>query len=221
MAVNPNRRSNITLYSTTTDPYSHRVRIVLAEKGVTVDIFDVDKSIKFKEEMLEINPYGTTPTLVDRDLVLYQSEIIMEYLDERFPHPPLMPVYPVARARSRLMFYRINYDWYVCMDKILKGIANGLSTNAPELLDSRKVLKDGLISIAPVFSEMPYFLSEEFSLIDCCMAPLLWRLPLLGIGLPTEAHSVLTYAERLFERESFTSSLTMAEKAMKNMRPLS
>ncbi len=221
MAFNPNRRSNMTLYSKATDPYSHRVRIVLAEKGVTVDIFDVDKSIQFKEELLEINAYGTTPTLVDRDLVLYQSEIIMEYLDERFPHPPLMPVYPVARARSRLMFYRINHDWYVCMDKILKGIANGLPTNAPELLESRKTLKDGLISIAPVFNEMPYFLSEEFSLVDCCMAPLLWRLPLLGIGLPTEAHSVLTYAERLFVRESFISSLTDAEKAMKNMRPLS
>lgn len=218
MGLNPNRRANMTLYSKATDPYSHRVRIVLAEKGVSVDIFDVDKSVKLKEEMLETNPYGTTPTLVDRDLVLYQSEIIMEYLDERFPHPPLMPVYPVARARSRLMLYRINNDWYSAMDKILNGLNNGLSLDAQELLEPRKILKDGLVSIAPVFSEMPYFLSEEFSLVDCCMAPLLWRLSLLGIVLPTEAQSVLTYAERLFMRESFTSSLTEAEKAMKNLR---
>lgn len=219
-AVNPNRRSNMTLYSKATDPYSHRVRIVLAEKGVTVDIFDIDKSIKLKEEVLEINPYGTTPTLVDRDLVLYQSEIIMEYLDERFPHPPLMPVYPVARARSRLMLYRINHDWYSAMDRILRGQSNGLAASAAEMAADRKILKDGLISIAPIFSEMPYFLSEEFSLVDCCMAPLLWRLPMLGISLPIEAQSVLTYAERLFERESFSSSLTESEKALKNLRTL-
>lgn len=218
MAVSPNRRSNMTLYSRSTDPYSHRVRIVLAEKGVSVDILDVEKSPKFKEEVMEMNPYGSTPTLVDRELVLYQSEIIMEYLDERFPHPPLMPVYPVARARTRLMLYRINRDWYSCMDKILQGMANGLSSSAAELQEARKQLKEGLISIAPVFNEMTFFLSEEFSLIDCCMAPLLWRLPLLGIGLPTQAQSVLTYAERLFTRESFTHSLTEAEKAMKNLR---
>jgi RNA polymerase-associated protein len=221
MAVNPNRRSNMTLYCTAADPHGHRVRIVLAEKGVIFDRLDIEKSIKLKEELLEINPYGSTPTLVDRDLILYQSEIIMEYLDERFPHPPLMPVYPVARARSRLMLYRINQDWYSAMDTILRGLAEGLPANAKEFQGPRQVLKEGLLSIAPIFSEMPYFLSEEFSLVDCCMAPLLWRLPLLGIGLPPEAQSVLTYAERLFERESFTSSLTEAEKAMKNMRSLS
>lgn len=220
MALNPNRRSNMTLYSRATDPYSHRVRIVLAEKGVSFDTLDVDKSIKYKEEMMELNPYGTTPTLVDRELVLYQSEIIMEYLDERFPHPPLMPVYPVARARARLMLYRINRDWYSYMDKILHGMAIGLATTTPDLLEARKLLKEGLISIAPVFTEMPYFLSEEYSLIDCCMAPLLWRLPLLGITLPNEAESVLTYGERLFLRESFTSSLTEAEKAMKIVKTL-
>lgn len=217
-AINPNRRSNMTLYSKAVDPYSHRVRIVLTEKGVQVDILDVDKYIKLKEELMEINPYGTTPTLIDRELVLYQSEIIMEYLDERFPHPPLMPVYPVARGRSRLMIYRINRDWYRCMDKILEGQARGLLTTSTELLEPRQLLLEGLVSIAPVFSEMPYFLSEEFSLVDCCMAPLLWRLPLLGIDLPKEAESVLTYAERLFSRDSFVSSLTETEKAMKNIR---
>lgn len=218
MAVNPSRRANMTLYSKAGDPYSHRVRIVVAEKGVSIDILDVDKALKLKEEMMELNPYGNPPVLVDRELVLYQSEIIMEYLDERFPHPPLLPVYPVARARSRLMLYRINRDWYSCMDKILLALANGIPNSAAELVEPKKILKEGLVSIAPVFNEMPYFLSEEFSLIDCCMAPLLWRLPLLGIGLPTQAQSVLTYAERLFTRESFIASLSETEKAMKNMR---
>src|ERR1700730_11730594 len=116
MAVAANKRSIMTLYSKAACAYSHRVRIVLAEKGVTVDVLNIDQSLKVKEEMMELNPYGTTPTLVDRELVVYQSEIIMEYLDERFPHPSLMPVYPVARARTRLMIYRINRDWYSCMD---------------------------------------------------------------------------------------------------------
>lgn len=213
MAVAANKRSIMTLYSKVICPYSHRVRIVLAEKGVTVDVLNIDQSSKVKEEMMELNPYGTTPTLVDRELVVYQSEIIMEYLDERFPHPSLMPVYPVARARTRLMIYRINRDWYSCMDKINQGIEQGVGES--ELKMARKTLLEGLISVAPIFSEMTYFLSEEFSLIDCCMAPLLWRLPKLGIVLPAQAKSVLVYAERLFERPSFLASLTEAEQTMK------
>src|SRR5579871_872191 len=117
MAVVANKRSVMTLYSGS-DPYSHRARIVLAEKGVTFDLYEIDVENQV-DALVEINPYNTVPTLVDRDLVLYESEIIMEYLDERFPHPPLMPVYPVARARSRLMLHRVNRDWYTLMDKIL------------------------------------------------------------------------------------------------------
>lgn len=210
MSVVPNKRSVMTLYSRSLCPYSHRVRIVLAEKGVTVDILDVEKNPKAREELNELNPYGSTPCLVDRELVIYTSEIIMEYLDERFPHPPLMPVYPVARARTRVMIYRINRNWYSLMDKILKR--DSLSPN--ELEEAQKELKESIVSIAPAFSDMPYFLSEEFSLVDCCIVPLLLRLPMLGIELPSQAKSVLLYAERMFQREAFVASLTESEKAL-------
>jgi len=211
MSVPPNKRSSMTLYSGP-DHYSHRVRIVLAEKGVTVDILDTDKSSKAKEEVSTLNPYGSVPLLIDRDLVLYQSEIIMEYLDERFPHPPLMPVYPVARARSRLMMYRINRDWGVLSDKIL---ASSKTSKEHSLLEAKKTLRESITSIAPAFADMPYFLSEEFSLVDCCIAPILWRLPLMGLELPPQAKPVLDYAERLFEREAFIASLTEAEQAIR------
>jgi len=210
MSAATSRRSGIALYSNSIDPYSHRVRIVLAEKGVTADILDVDQLNKAKEELMELNPYGTVPLLVDREVVLYQSEVIMEYLDERFPHPSLMPVYPMARARCRLMIYRLNRDWYTLMNKILT------EENQDTLLLARlrKELQESITSTAPAFAQMPYFLSEEFSLVDCCLAPLLWRLPLLGIILPFQARSVLAYAERIFKRESFLASLTKAETAM-------
>jgi len=213
MTIPQTRRGTMALYSHPLDPYSHRVRIVLAEKQVAVDILDVVRNPKVKEELDEINPYGGTPTLTDRDLVIYQSEIIMEYLEERFPHPPLMPVYPVARARSRLMIYRINRDWYKLMDKILQSESGGES--ASDIADARKSLRDSLISISPVFLESPYFLSEEFSLVDCCVAPLLWRLPSLKIDLPAQAKPLLSYAERLFKREAFMASLTDAEKTLR------
>lgn len=210
MAVTANKRSIMTLYSGRSDPYSHRVRIVLAEKGVTVDIIDIDATTRALEELASYNPYGTVPTLVDRDLVLYQSEIIMEYLDERFPHPPLMPVYPVAKGRTRLMIHRVNHDWYVLMDIILNPAAEPRAVE-----QARKDLTDSLISITPVFAEMPYFLSDEFSLIDCCIAPLLWRLPLLGVKLPTQAQAIMNYAERVFQRPSFQTSLTDVERMMR------
>lgn len=212
MSVVPHKRAVMTLYSSS-DPYSHRVRIVLAEKAVTVDILDI-KSEKIKEELNQLNPYGTVPTLLDRELVLYQSEVIMEYLDERFPHPPLMPVYPIARARTRLMMYRLNRDWYSLMDKILSV---GVKKTA-EIAEARKELTDSITSIAPVLTEMPFFLSEEFSLLDCCIAPLLWRLPVLGIELPIQAKSVLGYAERLFKRDSFVTSLSEVELAMRSIK---
>lgn len=211
MSVSANKRSIMTLYSGATDPYSHRVRIVLAEKNVTYDIVDATNSTKAVEELASYNPYGSIPTLVDRDLVLYKSEIIMEYLDERFPHPPLMPVYPVAKGRSRLMIHRVNQDWYSLMDFILNP-----DTNTKEKDKARKDLRESLISVVPVFVEMPFFLSEEFSLVDCCIAPLLWRLPLLGLKLPAQAQAILEYAERMFQRESFQASLTDAERMMRS-----
>jgi RNA polymerase-associated protein len=201
-----NRRSVMGLYSGALDPYCHRVRIVLAEKGVTYDLLDTDRQ-EYAQELAELNPYQTVPTLVDRDLVLYHSEIIMEYLDERFPHPPLMPVYPVARARTRLMMHRVNRDWYKYMHQIKEG--------APDIVDkARESLYESILSVAPLFDDMPYFMSEEFSLVDCCVAPLFWRLSTLGITLPEEAKSLSEYMERLFSREAFQVSLTSAERAL-------
>ncbi|MFI4938520.1 MAG: glutathione S-transferase N-terminal domain-containing protein [Candidatus Berkiellales bacterium] len=208
MAVVANKRSVMTLFSGSLDPYSHRARIVLAEKGVTYDLHEVDVENQISE-LLEINPYNTVPTLVDRDLVLFESEIIMEYLDERFPHPPLMPVYPVARARSRLMMYRVNRDWYFLMNKILTKNADPAVQQ-----ENRKALTESLVSISPVFKEMPYFLSEEFSLVDCAIAPMLWRLKSMGIILPPEAKLLQDYAKRLFSREAFQVSMTDAERAI-------
>ena len=201
------RRSVMTMYSSELDTNSHRVRIVLAEKAINVDVINID--IKNPpEELIALNPYNTAPTLVDRDLVLYESRVIMEYLDERFPHPPLLPVYPVTRAKSRLMMYRIEQDWYSLVHKI----ENSVKKNADK---ARKELQHSLTSLAPVFADMPYFLSEDFSLIDCCLAPLLWRLPHLGIKLPPRAKAVDQYANRVFKRESFQTSLTEAERELR------
>ena len=173
MAVAANKRSVMTLYSGKDDLKSHQVRLVLAEKGVGVEItYVTDESTP--EDLLQLNPYPeATPTLVDRELVLYNAQIIMEYLDERFPHPPLMPVYPVARGTSRLMMYRIERDWYSLAEKIQQGDAQ-----------ARQELKEGILSLAPIFADTPYFMSEEFTIVDCCVTPILWRLPIMGIELP-------------------------------------
>ena len=201
------RRSSMTLFSDPTCQYSHRVRIVLAEKGVTVDIEDIDPGA-VTEEILEANPYGTLPTLVDRDLALYESKVVMEYLDERFPHPPLLPVYPVARAQSRLWIYRIERDWCTLIDTILA------SPDSKKAEAARKEFRESLITIASIFTEMSYFMSEEFTLVDCCLAPMLWRLPQLGIELPSnrQVKPLLDYMDRLFERPSFEESLTDLER---------
>ena len=204
MAIIANKRSIMTLYSGTLDIYSHRVRIVLAEKGVSVDVVNADSNEKL-EDLHELNPYGTVPTLVDRDLVLYDANIIMEYLDERFPHPPLMPVYPVARAKTRLMIYRIDKEWSELIRKIEKG-------KPADIQLASKELRNYLIKLAPVFNSAAFFLNEEFSLVDCCLAPILWRLPSWGITLPPEAKAVYQYAERMFARDSFQASLTEQEQ---------
>jgi RNA polymerase-associated protein len=201
------RRASMTLYSHPMDPYSHQVRIVLAEKGVSADIKSLAGD-ELPEELLELNPYGTLPTLVDRDLSLYQASIIMEYLEERFPHPPLLPVYPVSRARSRRMMFRIEQDWYSLMRTIMAN------EDSDDVYQAQRELEDHLVSLAPVFAHSEYFLSEEFSLVDCYLAPLLWRLPQLGIKLESQAQAVKDYAERIFEREAFKTSLTVPEKEL-------
>jgi RNA polymerase-associated protein len=206
MAVAANRRSVMTLFSDPTCPHCHRVRIVLAEKGISVDIVDVDAG-SLPEEVMDFNPYGTIPTLVDRDLRLYESRIIMEYLDERFPHPPLLPVDPVSRATSRLYMYRVERDWYALMDRIFDG-------NEDEANRARKELRESLVATSPLFAASPFFMNNEFSLVDCCVAPLLWRLPVLGIQLPQQAQALSDYAERIFAWPAFQESLTEAEREM-------
>ena len=204
------KRSSMVFFSDGGDHYSHRVRIVLAEKGVTVDV--VECSDQLPAELADLNPYNSLPTLVDRDLVLYEPNVMMEYLDERFPHPPLLPVYPVARAQARLLIHRVEKDWSTHVDQILSGRYKDSTVNK-----LRKELREMLIGIAPIFDEKPYFMSEEFSLIDCCAAPIMWRLPLLGIDLNIKrAKPLLDYMDRVFARESFQSSLSEIEREMRS-----
>jgi RNA polymerase-associated protein len=206
MAVVANRRSVMTLFSSPTSPDSHRVRVVLAEKGIMVEIVDVDATNK-PEDLIDLNPYNTVPTLVDRELVLYDSRAIMEYLDERFPHPPLMPVDPVSRARSRLALYRIEKDWY----ELVPALESRGEKTASK---ARKMLRDSLTAGAEVFAAKPYFLSDEFSLVDAAIVPILWRLQRYKVELPRQAKPVIQYAERMFARESFQASLSEAEREM-------
>ncbi|MBN9230192.1 MAG: stringent starvation protein A [Legionella sp. 40-6] len=199
------KRTIMSLFSDIDDVYSHQVRIVLAEKGVNVEILPV-KQNEPSSDLLAINPYGTIPTLIDRELVLYEPRIIMEYLDERFPHPPLLPVYPVARAETRKMMHRIEHDWYYLMNQILKDETNQ---------SARTNLAESLISLDPVFADKAYFLSDEFSLLDCALAPLLWRLPALGIEVGAQFKGLNSYMQRLFKRDSFQASLTEAERQLR------
>jgi RNA polymerase-associated protein len=196
----------MTLFSSPTSPDSHRVRVVLAEKGIMVEIVDVDATNK-PEDLIDLNPYNTVPTLVDRELVLYDSRAIMEYLDERFPHPPLMPVDPVSRARSRLALYRIEKDWY----ELVPALESRGEKTASK---ARKMLRDSLTAGAEVFAAKPYFLSDEFSLVDAAIVPILWRLQRYKVELPRQAKPVIQYAERMFARESFQASLSEAEREM-------
>ncbi len=205
------KRSSMTFFSDPTSHYSHRVRIVLAEKGVTVDLIESDAAHP-PEDLSELNPYNSLPTLVDRDLVLYESKVMMEYLDERFPHPPLLPVYPVARAESRLLIHRIERDWCALVDSIL----NTRSDNV--IKKSTKELKEGITAIAPIFAEKPFFMSDEFTLVDCCIAPILWRLPSLGVDIRSSKQTkpLLAYMDALFNRDSFQDSLSEQEREMRS-----
>jgi RNA polymerase-associated protein len=207
MALAANRRSVMTLFSAQDCAQCHRTRIVLSEKDITVDIIDIDPENK-PEDLLDLNPYNTVPTLVDRDLVLYEPRIIMEYLDERFPHPPLMPVDPVSRARSRLALYRVENDWYRLLDDLQHG-------GEKKQAKARRMIKEMLVASSEVFAAKPFFLSDEFSLVDCTIAPILWRLSFFRIELPDTAKPVLDYMDRIFDRESFKGSLTDAESAMR------
>jgi stringent starvation protein A len=206
MVLVANRRSVMTLFSSATEPESHRVRLVFAEKGITVEVLDVDAGNK-PEDLVDLNPYNSVPTLVDRELVLYDPRTIMEYLDERFPHPPLMPVDPVSRARARLALYRIEKDWYQQLPALE-------SKSEKAYTKARKIIRDSLTSSAEVFGAKPFFLSDEFSLVDATIIPVLWRLKHYRIELPRQAKPVMQYAARMYARESFKASLTDAEREM-------
>jgi RNA polymerase-associated protein len=193
------------LYSADTSIHSHRVRFVLAEKGINVDIVNVSVDESAAADLAELNPYNQAPTLVDRDLVLYEAGVINDYLDERYPHPPLMPVDPVSRAQLRLVHYRVLQDWYSLVYEIE-------SSTGKKAEQAAKQLKEGIIAANELFGVSDYILSDELSLVDCTLGPLMWRLAHYGVKLGKPGASVEAYAHRIFSRVSFKSSLTQAER---------
>ena len=199
------------LYSHSTDPLSHRCRIVLFEKGMDFEVIDVDIDNK-PEELTTLSPYVDSPVLIERNLVLTDPKIINEYIDERFPHPPLLPVYPVARANSRTLILRIDREWCPIVDQLIAA-----ELPEKELLKLREELLHEISSIAPTFKEFKYFMSDEFTLVDCCFAPILWRLPSLGIRLPLNRHlkPLLDYQKKVFARPGFLDSLSSLERDLK------
>lgn len=182
--------------------------MVLAEKDINVDIHFVDPENR-PEDLNDLNPYDSVLTLIDRELVIYDAQIMMEYLDERYPHPPLMPVDPVSRATNRQFRYRVMRDLYSTVDDL--GGANEIAA-----ANARRTIRDNLLAIAPIFLQHEYFMSDEYSLVDCCLSPLLWRLQYYGIKLTAPAKPILKYAERVFARDGFQASLSPLEREVSN-----
>jgi RNA polymerase-associated protein len=194
------------LYSGTVCPYSHRCRIVLFEKGMDFEVIDVDQMDK-SEDLAAINPYNKVPVLVERDLVLTEANIINEYIDERFPHPQLMPADPVMRGRARLFLHRFEQELYSNVNVIMQG---GKAADK-----SRVIIRDNLTQLAQILTKQKFLLGNEFSMLDVAIAPLLWRLDHYGIQMGKDAAPLLKYSERLFSRQGFIDSLTPAERAMR------
>ena len=209
MASVPNRRSTMSLYVDEKDLDGHSVRLVLKEKDITADIIFVDEGNK-PEDFDFLNPYGGVLTLVDRDLVLYQAQIIMEYLDERYPHPPLMPVDPVSRATNRQFRYRITRDLFSLSLK-------AESEEAEVALDAKNQIKDNLQALTPIFEQYKYFMSDEYSLVDMCLSTILWRLGHWDIELGSSSKAIYKYADKMFQRETFVASLSDFEKEMRTI----
>jgi stringent starvation protein A len=207
MVQNARSRTVLTLYTTADDVQCHRVRLVLAAKGVSYERVEVDPSKPPPEDLIDLNPYGSTPTLVDRDLTLYDTAVVCEYLDERYPHPPLMPIDPLSRARLRLAAVRIELDWLSQIAAIGEG---GKPADT-----ARKHLREQLLTSLPLFKASKFFLNPEMSLVDCLVAPVIWRLPWLGVDLGREGKPILDYGERLFHSQGFARSTTAEEKAMR------
>lgn len=197
----------MTLYSGTTDPYSHRCRFVLFEKGMDFQVIDVDVFNK-PEDLAVMNPYNRVPVLVERDLILYEANIINEYIDERFPHPQLMPADPVMRARARLFLHRFEQELFCHIDGLESGVAKTVEK-------ARVAVRENLTQIAPVFTKQKYMLGDEFSMLDVAIAPLLWRLDHYGIQLDKDAAPLMKYSERLFSRPAYSEAMTPSEKAMR------
>jgi len=195
------------LYSGSVDPFSHRCRIVLFEKGMDFEVIDVDLANK-TEDLAVLNPYGSVPVLVERDLVLSEANIINEYIDERFPHPQLMPADPVMRARARLYLYGFEQDLY-------GHIKDLESTDEETVVKARKTVRDNLTQLVPIFSKQDYLLGDEYSMLDVAVTPLLWRLGHYGIEMPNQAAPLLKYAERLFARPLYAEAMTPSEKVMR------
>ena len=197
----------MTLYSGTTCLFSHRCRIVLYEKGMDFQIVDVDL-YNMPDDLAVMNPYNRVPVLVERDLILYEANIINEYIDDRFPHPQLIPADPVMRARARLFLFRFELELFSQIDAIEQGSQKTADK-------ARAVIRDNLTQIAPVFAKQRYMLGEEFSMLDVAIAPLLWRLDYYGIQLGKQTAPLMKYAERLFSRPAFIEALTAPERVMR------
>ena len=210
--VSLSNRTSMALFSDPLDHYSHRVRIVMAEKGITGEIIDSDLD-SLSDELLQVSPYAELPVLVDRDVCLYDSVVLMEYLDERFPHPPLLPVYPVSRAEIRLFIQRIQKDWCEMFDNLVSA-----KLSDSELKKTRQEFKSQIIALSPILKEKPFFMSEDFSLVDCCIAPILWRLPLIGIELQkdTKTKPIYAYMQRIFTKPCFINSLSELERDIRS-----
>ena len=195
------------LYSGTVCPYSHRCRIVLHEKGMDFEVIDVDLMHK-SEDVAAINPYGKVPVLVERDLVLYEANIINEYIDERFPHPQLMPPDPVMRGRARLFLHRFEQEIYSQVHQVEHGTAKAAEK-------ARSVIRDNLTQLSHILTQQKFLLGDEFSMLDVAISPLLWRLEHYGIQMGKDAAPLMKYAERLFSRQGFIDALTASERAMR------
>jgi len=202
-------RNALTLFSARDDVLCHRVRLVLAAKGVSYDLVPVDPTNP-PEDLIDLNPYHSVPTLVERDLVLYSASVVTEYLDERYPHPPLMPVDPLSRARLRLAMLRLEHEWVPHVQAIQYG-------NRQQAEAGRKRLRELILSALPLFKASKFFLNPEMSLADCALAPIIWRLPALGVQLPKEAKPVEDYGQRIFRHPGYTRSMTPEERALRDM----
>lgn len=209
MAASPRIRNALTLFSSRDCVVCHRVRLVLAAKGVSYELVPVDPSNP-PEDLIDLNPYHSVPTLVDRDLVLYAASVVTEYLDERYPHPPLMPVDPLSRARLRLAMLRIEHDWVPQVQAIQLG-------NRQQAEAGRKRLKELLTASVPLFKASKFFLNSEMSLADCAMAPIIWRLQALDIALPKDGKVIEDYGNRIFRNPGFVRSLTPQEKLLREL----